>query len=253
MYYHITIVTTIDVSCVEQNKTDLKVIEDTILIPYLRGESFQFASYDLNSSIIKKVTIIQTTRASHDIQNNPRTDITADRIALAKLRILSIDEMEKKSGGRKPVPGGDLNSVFIVHGHDELAKLEVARFVEKLGLRTIILHDQVNSGKSIIEKIEEFSNVGFAVILYTACDVGAKQSEKDKLKPRARQNVLFEHGYLLSKLGRKSVCAIVKGEIEIPNDLSGVYLEMDGQRNWQIALAKELKHVGYKIDMNVLV
>lgn len=46
----------------------------------------------------------------------------------------------------------DKNKIFIVHGHDELAKVEVARFVEKLGLEAIILHEQASSGNTIIEK-----------------------------------------------------------------------------------------------------
>ena len=33
------------------------------------------------------------------------------------------------------------------------------------------------------------------------------------LKPRARQNVVFEHGYLIGKLGRNKVCALVKEEV----------------------------------------
>ncbi|MDM1036286.1 nucleotide-binding protein [Myroides odoratimimus] len=141
--------------------------------------------------------------------------------------------------------------VFIVHGHDELAKTEVARFVEKLGLEAIILHEQVNSGKTIIEKIEEFSNVGFGIVLYTPCDVGSNKDNKEQLKSRARQNVVFEHGYLIGKIGRNNVCALVKDQIEIPNDISGVvYIPLDFHKAWQVTIAKELRNSGYDIDMN---
>jgi hypothetical protein len=71
----------------------------------------------------------------------------------------------------------DLTKVFIVHGHDDLLKNEVARFIEKLGLKAIILHEQASSGNTIIEKIEEHSNVGFGIVLYTPCDIGAKSEE----------------------------------------------------------------------------
>ena len=60
----------------------------------------------------------------------------------------------------------DRNKVFIVHGHDEAAKFETARFVEKLGFEPIILHEQVNSGQTIIEKIENNTNVGFGIVLF---------------------------------------------------------------------------------------
>ena len=147
----------------------------------------------------------------------------------------------------------DKNKVFIVHGHDSEAKTEVARFVEKLGLEAIILHEQASSGNTIIEKIEEYSNVGFGIVIYTPCDVGNSVRNKEKLNSRARQNVVFEHGYLIGKIGRKNVCALVKGDIETPNDISGVvYINMDSNKAWQTHILKEMKKQGYQIDANVL-
>lgn len=144
------------------------------------------------------------------------------------------------------------SSVFIVHGHDELAKTEIARFIENLGLEAIILHEKVSAGKTIIEKIEEYSNVGFGVVLYTPCDQGCKIDDKKNIRYRARQNVVFEHGYLIGKIGRKNVCALVKGNIEIPNDISGVvYVPFKGE--WKLILAKELRNSGYLVNMNLVV
>lgn len=143
----------------------------------------------------------------------------------------------------------DQTQVFIVHGHDEAVKQEVARFIEKFDLTPIILHEQASSGRTIIEKIEAYSNVGFAVVLYTPCDVGALKGHEDKLRDRARQNVVFEHGYLIGKIGRKNVCALVKGDVETPGDITGVvYVSM--QSEWRLTLAKELKSSGYDVDMN---
>lgn len=140
--------------------------------------------------------------------------------------------------------------VFIVHGRDNEAKQEVARFVADLGLEPIILHEQASSGMTIIEKIEHYTNESdFALVLYTACDHGRGVHET-KVTPqnRARQNVVFEHGYLMAKLGRENVCALVKGEIETPNDISGVvYVPLDGYGGWKNAVAKELKACGYFI------
>ena len=145
----------------------------------------------------------------------------------------------------------DKSKVFIVHGHDDAAKEAVARFVEKIGFEAIILHEQASSGKTIIEKIEEYTNVGFGIVLYTPCDVGALQGqEKDDLKPRARQNVVFEHGYLIGKIGRENVCALVKGNIETPNDISGVvYIKMEGEKEWKYKVADEMKESGYNVDL----
>lgn len=144
------------------------------------------------------------------------------------------------------------NEVFIVHGHDDLVKVETARFVEKLGFKPIILHEQASSGQTIIEKIESYSNVGFGIVLYTPCDVGTKKGEETELRQRARQNVVFEHGYLIGKIGRKNVAALVKGDVETPNDISGVvYISM--KNDWKLDLAKELRNSGYSVDMNKVI
>ena len=152
-----------------------------------------------------------------------------------------------------PIPTVSKTEVFIVHGHDEAAKTNTARFIEKLGLTPIILHEQASGSMTVIEKIEAYSNVGFGIILYTPCDTGAKKEENPKLKNRARQNVVFEHGFLIGKIGRQNVCALVKDDIETPNDISGVvYVKMDDDDAWHLKVARELRNSGYEIDMNKL-
>lgn len=155
------------------------------------------------------------------------------------------------ASGTKPVVARNKRKVFIVHGRDNEAKQEVARFIEKLGLQSIILHEQASAGMTIIEKIERYSNdADFAFVLYTPCDLGRGAHEtKVHPKQRARQNVVFEHGYLMAKLGRENVCALVKGEIETPNDISGVvYVGFDAQGAWKSEVAKELTACGYEIQ-----
>ena len=143
--------------------------------------------------------------------------------------------------------------IFIVHGRDEHLKQASARFVEKLGFIPVILHEQANAGQTIIEKIEEHTNVGFALVLYTPCDIGGLADTIDQ-RPRARQNVVFEHGYLIAKLGRTNVCALVKGDVEVPSDISGIiYTIFDENNAWQVSVAKELRNAGYKVDMNKII
>lgn len=139
--------------------------------------------------------------------------------------------------------------VFIVHGRDNETKQEVARFVEQLGLESIILHEQASVGLTIIEKIERYANeADFALVLYTPCDRGRGAHETSiPARQRARQNVVFEHGYLMAKLGRENVCALVKGEIETPNDISGVVYVSLNDGSWKAEVAKELVACGYQI------
>ena len=142
--------------------------------------------------------------------------------------------------------------VFIVHGHDDGARESVARFLEKIGFIPIILHEQANQGKTIIEKIDTYGNVGFAIVLLTPDDEGrAKGSEE--FSYRARQNVVLELGYFIGRLGRNKVCALKRGNIEIPSDFLGVVWEnMDPSGGWKNSLARELKAAGHHIDWNLV-
>ena len=104
---------------------------------------------------------------------------------------------------------------------------------------------------TIIEKIERYTNdADFALVLYTPCDQGRGYHEKQESpKDRARQNVVFEHGYLMAKLGRENVCALVKGVIETPNDINGVvYAPLDQSGAWKVEVVKELRACGYRIS-----
>lgn len=108
----------------------------------------------------------------------------------------------------RPTPASQKSDrIFIVHGHDAAARESVARFLENLGFEAVILHEQANRGRTVIEKVEANSDVGFAVVLLTPDDLGRGISEAD-LEPRARQNVLLELGYFIGRLGRENVCAL---------------------------------------------
>lgn len=141
--------------------------------------------------------------------------------------------------------------VFIVHGHDDTAKSELALIISSLGFEPIILHEQANEGMTLIEKLEKHSDVGYAFILLTPDDVGSSANQRENLHARARQNVVFEFGLFAGKLGRNRVCCIYKGDIELPSDLHGlVYIPFTNSINEkQIDIIRELKAAGYQINI----
>ncbi|RQO37225.1 hypothetical protein DBR37_03280 [Herminiimonas sp. KBW02] len=142
------------------------------------------------------------------------------------------------------------NKIFIVHGHDGEARETVARFLSSIGLNPIILHEQANRGRTVIEKVEANSDVSFAVVLLTPDDLGKAKNDIE-LEPRTRQNVLLELGYFIGKLGRENVCALKRSEVEIPSDFAGVVWEaMDVGNGWKTALGRELNAAGHNIDWN---
>lgn len=142
--------------------------------------------------------------------------------------------------------------VFIVHGQDEAAKEKVARFVKDMGLEPIILHEQPNKGRTIIEKLDDHADVGYAVVLLTSDDIGGpKQSLSEKLQRRARQNVIFELGFFLGRLGRDRICALYESGVEMLSDYQGVaYVPLDKYDGWKSKLADEFIAAGIDVDKN---
>ena len=145
--------------------------------------------------------------------------------------------------------------VFVVHGHDREMKQAVARTLERLGLEAVILHEKPNRGQTLIEKIERFSDVDFAVILLSPDDTGySNTGGPDSAKPRARQNVILELGYFAGKLGREHVVALHRGDIEFPSDYDGVLYTPydDDSGTWRWELIAELKESGYDVSADDL-
>lgn len=179
---------------------------------------------------------------------------TVDEIELAELtKIYLGDKQVAPTPANEVVQSQPKNKkVFLVHGHEHGTRETVARYIEKLGLKPVILDEQANRGKTIIEKLEGHSDVGFAVVLLTPDDEGRSIKDKEaRKKPqgRARQNVLLELGYFIGKLGRDNCCALSKGPIEIPSDLGGVLHEpIDDGGGWKAKLARELDAAGYELD-----
>ena len=144
-------------------------------------------------------------------------------------------------------------SVFLVHGHNEEVKQAVARLLERLHLQPIILHEQADMNRTIIEKFEAHADVGFAVILMTGDDRGGlKAASADQYQPRARQNVVLEMGFFLGRLGRQRVCALYEPGVEMPSDYSGVLFKPLDLGAWRWELAREIDAAGIPVDFNLL-
>lgn len=142
------------------------------------------------------------------------------------------------------------NKVFVVHGHDGELKNAIARTLERQGIEPIILSEQVNLGATIIEKFERNSDVKAAICLFTEDDFGKSKTD-NILRARARQNVVFEAGYFIGKLGRENVVLLADRKIEMPSDLSGVVYTDNAM--WKIQVLRELREMGFAIDLNKVI
>ena len=168
----------------------------------------------------------------------------AKAILSAYVELLEDDGLDKHVGKES-----NFEEIFLVYGHDEGLKNSVARVIESQGITPIILDELCSSGSTIIEKIEEKSDVKAAVCLFTADDVCT--DEKSNSEYRARQNVVFETGYFIGRIGRKNVIIIKGGDVSLPSDLQGVlYTESN---DWKLKVLGELKSIGYDIDLNKII
>jgi predicted nucleotide-binding protein len=148
------------------------------------------------------------------------------------------------------------NKVFVVHGRNNEIKLDVARTLTTLDIEPIILHEQADKGKTIIEKFNEYSDVSFAVVILSSDDKGCLSGEyPNKIKDRARQNVIFELGYFIGKLGRNKVFSLSQSkDLEIPSDYTGVlFTSYDSSGAWRYKLVKELKAASFNVDANKII
>jgi predicted nucleotide-binding protein len=138
--------------------------------------------------------------------------------------------------------------VFLVHGRDDGAKNEVALFLRTIGLEPVILHLRPNGGRHLLTKFrEESDGAGFAVVLMTPDDEGGIAGGNQQ--PRARQNVVFELGFFIGKLGPENVAALLKGDVEKPSDFDGIaYIGLDSGGQWKTILARELHHAKVPFD-----
>ncbi|WP_221975883.1 TIR domain-containing protein [Rhizobium laguerreae] len=135
--------------------------------------------------------------------------------------------------------------IFIVHGHDEVMRETVARFVTALGFEPVVLAEQSNGGRTIIEKFEQNADVGYALILLSPDDAPSGHGAAG----RARQNVVLEWGYFIGRLGRGHVCALKKGEVDLPSDILGIVWEtFDAHGGWKRRVTQELNDAGFDID-----
>ncbi len=169
---------------------------------------------------------------------------------VSDLRELVIQGDENTTGSSF-TPDPDSRRVFLVHGHGHGDKETVARFLGKLDLEPIILHEQPDQGNTLIEKFEAHAaDVRCAVVILTADDTASSKEHPEQKELRARQNVILELGFFVGKLGRKRTFALVEKGVTLPSDIHGViYIPMDAGE-WRLRLVKELKAAGLQVDAN---
>lgn len=188
-----------------------------------------------------------------DLLTDSRTKADRLRRLLANLDLYEKDD--QNPGARVTKEATSLNTVFIVHGHDQDAITQVHLLIRQTSdLNVVVLGDQASRGQTVIEKLECHlgDKSSFAVVLMTGDDLGRSKSSTEE-NPRARQNVIFELGYALAALGRGNVAALYEPGVEMPSDFAGVvYIPFDENGMWKQSLIREFREAGLNVDANRL-
>ncbi len=147
--------------------------------------------------------------------------------------------------------------VFVVHGYDTLMRDQVVFALQKIGLEPILSDIGHNQGKTLVQKFRDYPYVSFAAVLLSSDDLGRHRDQSpESVRQRARQNVIFQLGFLIGKLGRDRVFVLYPEEknFEIPTNYFDVlYTPCDKHGRWQFDLLRTLKNCGFTIDANKLV
>ena len=217
---------------------------------------------------IEEIEIRETTAKSNmlyggSIFQSSTADVVTRRFIKSPPRKGSVTPQPISQSPKRKVPSQS-NDVFIVHGNDHTPMRELKTMLYDLGLNPIVLHEQPSGSKTVVEKLEHYSDVGYAFVILTPDDIGSSVSElkqaldahypiekifADALKKRARQNVVLEFGYFINKLGRSRVCCLYKGDVELPSDMQGiVYIPFrNSVEEIRVRIMKELKQAGYDV------
>ena len=177
--------------------------------------------------------------------NDEANESITENLGLIPEKIINSEPQEKYEPGIS-------DTVFVVHGEDDEAKISVATFIEKLGLKAVVLHEQPNAGQTIIEKFERDAAIsGYAVVILSSDYIGASKEDTDGAKLRAIQNVMLELGYFCGALGRRRVSVLAKEGVNVPSDFLGVACTLfDPRGDWQLSLARDMKSAGISFDAN---
>jgi predicted nucleotide-binding protein len=277
MYYHVYIILDKGTDWAE-NDLNEEELEKRIINPYIKGQKFISAGYTVDPYNIKRIQISQTKEPSRKILPIVYAKEARSSVFAAVSKEFKVFDYGKKitkhfilgpAGYQKETmeekeKSFDEKKMFIVHGRDELSKTQLARMLEKMKMEPIILHEQPNRGMTLIEKLEYYSKyIGYAFVILTPDDIGCLQedyivegpiakaglrSPLGALKPRARQNVVFELGWFQGKLGRKHVCLLYKHGVDLPTDINGmVYSEFkESVEECYRDIINEIRDKGYK-------
>lgn len=240
----------------------------TFALPFTAGQPFWFVGRLLNPHKVVKAVIFWSYQTADKL-----TLPNQENLVVAKDKKYALESILKgkvkgaylctekflppTQKSATPVPSSKSASdvrrrIFVVCGTDDEMKQVVTNALLKLRLVPVVLCEEPSQGRKIVERFADYADVGFAVVLLSPDDsVYAKDESPTKRKLRPRQDVVFELGFLLGKLGKGNVLVFQRecANFESPADFEGIKVTaFDDRDSWKLALICELTNSGYSVD-----
>ena len=243
-----------DSSFEEENSTDISSDIDNAITFGLKEKYFKD---DINEQIGRLESFLERLKQDSEEglmeqmmrQEQPK-EIQPEEVRTGATEKPFRDKLARRAPLKEP-PSIEKPPILLIHGQDGTVKELVLEFIEKLGLRALTVYEQPTGGKGLIEKFRETSNIHFAIVLFTPNDATTLQDKPRGRRARLIQDIVFEFGFLVAKLGHERVCALCQEEAEIPFDYPGVvFIPTDSRGRWRLLVAKEIKQAGIEIDLN---
>jgi predicted nucleotide-binding protein len=242
----------------------------TFSSPFTMGQPFWFLGKLLNPNKVIKTVIFWSYQTADKLTlpNQENLVVAKDKKYLIENILLGkvkgaylctekfLSSIEKtRTPNQQAISDSDVRRrVFVVCGTDAEMKQAVANSLIKLRLVPVVMCEEPSQGRKIVARFQEYSDVSFAVVLLSPDDsVYVKDEPPTKRKLKPRQDVVFELGFLLGKLGKGNVLVFFRecSNFEIPTDFEGIKaVAFDDRDSWRLALIRELTKCGYNVDAN---
>jgi predicted nucleotide-binding protein len=146
----------------------------------------------------------------------------------------------------------DNRKVLIISGQEKEKKFALVDFLKQLGLKPVLPQEEPGPEKNLIDKFEKYSDVAFAILLLTGDDYGYPKGKPEEARPRPKQNVIFELGFLIGRLKQNNIfCALYEEGLDLPPVYQGnFFIPYDSEGLWKLFIARAMKMANVDVDMN---
>ncbi len=241
----------------------------TFATPFTLGQPFWFMGRLLNPIKVTKAVLFWSYETADKLTLPNKENLVAakdkkyllESILKGKVKgVYLCTEKFLPSTEKTPAPNQSSKSasadtrrrIFVVSGTDDEMKNALTKALTKLWLVPVVMCEEPSQGRRIVERFTDYADVGFAVVLLSPDDFAYDKDESPtKRKLRPRQDVVFELGFLLGKLGKGNVLVFYRecANFEVPTDFDGVKVTaFDDRDSWKLALIRELTNCGYTVD-----